>query len=200
MKKRPGFTLIELLVVVAIIAVLISMLLPALGSARETARKVVCMNNMKQIGTMFNFYLNDNNNRLPPGYNSSAGMAWFHYIINMVYWDAKGNHVLMCPSDATAKANAWHITYRPNYEYFRYTSGDSFYAYPYSTVNDAERKIAFVEGLSPWSTVYMCYWEAADPLRGVQEYHSGGANYLWMDWHVSYEKSIPLPANGYWTN
>jgi prepilin-type N-terminal cleavage/methylation domain-containing protein len=67
MKKRTGFTLIELLVVVAIIAVLIAMLMPALGQARYHAKLVVCANNFKEIGMGCIYYTQDNSEKIPQG-------------------------------------------------------------------------------------------------------------------------------------
>src|SRR5215831_2242854 len=64
---HEAFTLVELLVVIAILVILVAMLLPALASAKEKARKVACVSNLRQIGIAIRNYASDFNGRIPYG-------------------------------------------------------------------------------------------------------------------------------------
>jgi len=98
MKTKKGFTLIELLVVISIIALLLSILMPALTKVKEQARAVVCLSNIKQIGQMFLMYSVDNKDRLTPGhglkYENQNGL-WPNEL-GPYYQGA--NDIRICPS------------------------------------------------------------------------------------------------------
>jgi len=80
LRRRHGFTLIELLVVIAIIGILAAMVFPVFARARESARKAVCLSNVKNIGLAIQMYLADNNDTLPPEEHRSEVIDYFSAI------------------------------------------------------------------------------------------------------------------------
>jgi prepilin-type N-terminal cleavage/methylation domain-containing protein len=89
---RSGFTLIELLVVIAIIAILAAMLLPALARAKETARRISCTNDLKQLVSAAIMYVDDNAGRFPPRSSVERWPSAFKS-------NYSNTNLLRCPTD-----------------------------------------------------------------------------------------------------
>ena len=102
-----GFTLIELLVVIAIIAILAGMLLPALNSARDRARVIDCISNMKQLGTGNEFYTSDNDGFLPLPQQPNSG-RYSNAINDDLQWS------LLFVIDKYTNGKIFHCSARPD--------------------------------------------------------------------------------------
>jgi len=165
----PGFTLIELLVVIAIIAILAAILLPALAAAKERAKRLQCLVNLKQIGVGATVYAGDNDEMLLPCKLASTG---YHVPINFDKQDvgvdgavaATMGLILKTNADSSAGMTCWSCPNRPQLPFYDST-GQWNLGYQYYGGVDRWQNSAFPSGIPSHSPVKLSrskpYWMVA---------------------------------------
>jgi prepilin-type N-terminal cleavage/methylation domain-containing protein len=196
--RRPAFTLIELLVVIAIIAILAALLFPVFARARENARKITCIANLKQLGMSAFMYAQDYDENLPNNFAGKKDTNLWYDLAGSGLMDPylKNKQIWFCPS------NTPHYHPNQSYEYsyclYNNTADINKYAHPSTMQSHSLAEAAF-------PTQKAIFWEDIanhGNRQNITERRGDISNMTMLDGHTRTFHSTqlaPVPPNPHWT-
>jgi len=197
-RRRTSFTLVELLVVISIIAILASLLLPALQKTRDKGKDISCKSNLKQIGGTYFLYIQDNNDWLPTTLSeASTRIPWYRAILPYVD-SQKGDNVAACirciplttcqadPSPESAWGyNIWSYGANVYLGDDRYIAGSTLGCKKYNYFTSPSLTSCVADNYNRiLSTLALNY---------IEYRHSNGINVVYLDGHTAWRKN-PVPT------
>lgn len=208
MQKRRGFTLIELLVVIAIIALLMGILMPALSRVRKQARAVACAALLKQWGTIWSLYCDDNDGR----FSEAGNLGWLRgtWVIALRSTYRTKSEILICPATTKRRSSASGgiLEYGDSRHTYIMGSGGIFDAREEASYG-GNNWIYYAEGTGkiqgrpiPWNWKTKDVGQAANiPVFADTMWRGGGPCYRTSDTgglSKSFNRIIPPQFDGQW--
>ncbi len=198
---QAGFTLVELLVVMTIISVLASLMLPALEQARESARRALCVSQLKQLYLASLLYVQDFGGLLPP-FIGGDGKPFNRVLAG--YVDSQGDRLVQCPSDLRVGKNRNIRTFAmgrhststpPGLAWSAYGAGP-FVSVKLESVAKPARAVYIFPFMNSDAYVYNSAWAAIDGCPGETPLHNGAGNFLFLDGQIN--KVYPIQQQYSW--